>query len=93
MDGVAGDEQRVKNYTPRNSSAWIMERAHRTQTYAVKCADTAGTPTEDDVIGESRTLFDGQTFETAPVKGLATQRQEGRKTLSDEEGYPGLRGV
>ncbi|GLW33650.1 RHS repeat-associated core domain-containing protein [Actinoplanes regularis] len=75
-DGVAGDEQCTKNdYTPRNTTAWIMDRVHRVEEYAVACAAT-GTLTEADVIGETRTLFDGQAFKTAPTRGLATQTQE-----------------
>ncbi|WP_307833920.1 RHS repeat-associated core domain-containing protein [Actinoplanes regularis] len=75
-DGVAGDEQCTKtSYTPRNTTAWLLSRAHKVQTYAVKCADTGGTLTEEDVVGEVRTSFDGQTYGTAPTKGLATQSQ------------------
>ncbi|WP_353505540.1 RHS repeat-associated core domain-containing protein [Verrucosispora sp. ts21] len=79
LDGVAGDEQCTKNdYTPRNTDAWIIDRLHRMQTYAVKCAD-AGTPAnlaEADVIGETRIRYDNQAFETAPSKGLATHTDE-----------------
>ncbi|WP_233258126.1 RHS repeat-associated core domain-containing protein [Micromonospora sp. S4605] len=79
LDGVAGDEQCTKNdYTPRNTDAWIMDRLHRVQSYAVKCADAA-TPSalaETDVIGETRTRYDNQAFEAAPVKGLATHTDE-----------------
>ena len=74
-DGVAGDEQCTKNdYTPRNTTAWLLDRLHRVQTYAVKCADTTGTLTDADVIGENRTLYDGQAFEATPTAGQATQK-------------------
>ncbi|MEV4808367.1 RHS repeat domain-containing protein [Micromonospora avicenniae] len=79
QDGVAGDERCTKtDYTPRNPNAWIMDRPHRVQTYAVKCADT-GSPSslsEDDVIGETRTSYDDQAFETAPTRGLGTRTEE-----------------
>ncbi|GLW35902.1 hypothetical protein Areg01_88370 [Actinoplanes regularis] len=76
QDGVAGDEQCVKtDYTPRNTTAWVMNRVHREQTYAVQCSAVTGTLTEDKVLGETRTLYDGQAFEAAPTKGLATQTQ------------------
>ncbi|MEU4619621.1 polymorphic toxin-type HINT domain-containing protein [Actinoplanes sp. NPDC023801] len=76
QDGVPGDERCTKtDYTPRNADAWIMDRAHRTQNYAVACSATTGTLTEQQVIGETRTLYDGAAFETAPVKGLGTQTQ------------------
>ncbi len=76
VDGVDGDEQCVKNdYTPRNTTAWIMDRVHRVQSYAVKCSAASGTLTEDKVIGETRTSFDGQAFEAVPQKGLPTQSE------------------
>ncbi|MEV6595571.1 RHS repeat-associated core domain-containing protein [Actinoplanes sp. NPDC051346] len=75
-DGVAGDEQCTKlDYTPRNTNAWILDRVHRTQSYAVSCAATGGTLTESDVIGETRTSFDNQAFEATPAKGQSTQMQ------------------
>ncbi|MBG0569015.1 polymorphic toxin-type HINT domain-containing protein [Actinoplanes aureus] len=76
QDGVDGDEQCTKtDYTPRNITAWIMNRAHRVQSYAVKCSATTGTLTEAQVIGETRTLYDDKAFEVAPPRGLATQVQ------------------
>ncbi|WP_432959299.1 RHS repeat-associated core domain-containing protein [Micromonospora haikouensis] len=78
-DNVAGDEQCTKtDYTPRNTSVWLMDRVHRMQSYAVKCADAA-TPTllsEGDVIGETRTSYDGNAFEATPTRGLATRTEE-----------------
>ncbi|WP_431728055.1 polymorphic toxin-type HINT domain-containing protein [Verrucosispora sp. TAA-831] len=76
-DGVDGDEQCTKiSYAPRNDTDWLMDRPHRTQTYAVKCADTGGTLTESQVIGETRTSYDGNAFGTAPTRGLATRTEE-----------------
>ncbi|GLW33648.1 RHS repeat domain-containing protein [Actinoplanes regularis] len=76
-DGVSGDEKCVKtDYTPRNTSAWIMNRVHRVQSYAVGCVAAGGTLTEDKVIGENRTFYDNQAFEVAPTKGVPTQSQE-----------------
>nr|MDT0661638.1 polymorphic toxin-type HINT domain-containing protein [Micromonospora sp. DSM 115978] len=77
QDGVAGDEQCTKtDYTPRNTTAWLMDRVHRVQTYAVQCAATGGTLTNDDVIGETRTSYDGQTFEAVPTRGLVTRAED-----------------
>ena len=77
LDGVAGDEQCTETtYTPRNTSAWILDRAHSAKKYAVACAATTGTVTEAQVIGESRTLFDNLAYGTAPTRGLPTQIQE-----------------
>jgi RHS repeat-associated protein len=76
VDGTAGDEQCTKNdYTPRNTDAWVLDRVHRVQTYAVKCAEATGTLTEDKVIGETRTSFDGQAFEAVPQRGLPTKSE------------------
>ncbi|WP_433825921.1 RHS repeat-associated core domain-containing protein [Actinoplanes sp. CA-015351] len=75
-DGVDGDEQCTKlDYTPRNTTAWILNQVHRTQKYAVTCAASTGTLTEAQVIGETRISFDGQAFEATPTKGLSTQVQ------------------
>ncbi|SNR28214.1 intein N-terminal splicing region/RHS repeat-associated core domain-containing protein [Actinoplanes regularis] len=75
-DGVAGDEQCIKtDYTPRNTTSWVLNRIHREQTYTVPCAQTTGTLTEDKVLGETRTLYDGQAFEATPTRGLVTQTQ------------------
>ncbi|SCL46017.1 RHS repeat-associated core domain-containing protein [Micromonospora eburnea] len=79
QDGVEGDERCTKtDYAPRNTTAWIMDRAHRVQSYAVKCADTAAPTslTENDVIGEVRTSYDGNAFGVAPTRGMATRNEE-----------------
>ncbi|MER5703809.1 RHS repeat protein [Micromonospora sp. NPDC002296] len=77
QDGVAGDEQCTKtDRTPRNDSLWLMDKVHRTQTYAVQCSATTGTLTEAAVIGDERVSFDGQVFETAPTRGLATKTEK-----------------
>ncbi|WP_328650331.1 RHS repeat protein [Micromonospora sp. NBC_00330] len=77
QDGVAGDEQCKKtDYTPRNDTLWLMDKSHRTQTYAVQCSATTGTLTDADVISEERTSFDGQAFETAPTRGLGTKTEK-----------------
>lgn len=77
QDGVSGDEQCTKtDYTPRNPTAWLMDRVHRVQTYAVGCAQTGGALTEDDVIGETRTRYDDHAFQAEPSRGLATHTDE-----------------
>ncbi|WP_307833919.1 RHS repeat-associated core domain-containing protein [Actinoplanes regularis] len=76
-EAVTGDEECTRtDYTPRNTTAWIMDRVHRNQAYAVKCADVSATLAEDKVIGETRTLYDGGAFEATPSKGLVTESQE-----------------
>ena len=77
QDGVNGDEQCQKiSYTPRNTTLWLMDKTHRTQTYAVQCSATTGTLTEADVVSDERTSFDGQAFGTAPTRGLATKTEK-----------------
>ena len=77
VDGVDGDEQCTRNdYSPRNTDIWLVNLVHRVQTYAVKCASTGGTLTDADVIGETRTSFDGNAFEATPTRGLPTQTQQ-----------------
>jgi RHS repeat-associated protein len=75
LDGVAGDEQCTKTDYLRNTTAWILNREQRVRTFAVKCADTGGTLTEADVIGETRQSFDDLAYGTAPTRGLVTQTQ------------------
>jgi YD repeat-containing protein len=60
----------------RNTSAWILGLTQRVRKFAVKCADTGGTLTEADVIGETRISYDGLAYGTAPTRGLVTQNQE-----------------
>nr|WP_088642333.1 RHS repeat-associated core domain-containing protein [Micromonospora wenchangensis] len=78
-DGVAGDEQCKKiDYEPRNTTKWLVDKVQRTQTYAVQCSATTPTAAlaDADVISEERTSFDGQTFGTAPIRGLATKTEK-----------------
>ncbi|MEV0566863.1 RHS repeat-associated core domain-containing protein [Dactylosporangium sp. NPDC050588] len=77
-DAVTGDEQCVTTtYEPRNTSVWLMTAQHRSQSYAVDCDKVATGPiVEADVIGDSRTYFDGATvFGTAPTKGDVTKTE------------------
>ncbi|MER5703807.1 RHS repeat-associated core domain-containing protein [Micromonospora sp. NPDC002296] len=77
QDGVAGDEQCTKtDYSPRNTAAWLVDRPQKVQRYAVACAQTTGTLTEDDIIGTTRTSYDGNAFGTAPTRGLSTRSEE-----------------
>ncbi|WP_250009800.1 RHS repeat-associated core domain-containing protein [Actinoplanes sp. M2I2] len=76
QDGVDGDEQCTKlDYSPRNTTSWLLNKAHRTQRYAVKCSASTGTLTAEQVIGETRISYDNLAFEATPVRGLSTQVQ------------------
>ncbi|GAA0723047.1 RHS repeat-associated core domain-containing protein [Dactylosporangium roseum] len=77
-DAVTGDEQCVTTtYEPRNTTVWLMSAQHRTQSYAVDCDKVLTGPiTQADVIGDSRTYYDGATvFGTAPGKGDVTKTE------------------
>ncbi|GIM91879.1 hypothetical protein Ato02nite_036720 [Paractinoplanes toevensis] len=74
VESITGDERcTVNDYTPRNEDKWLLANLHRVQNYAVKCADTGGTLTDADVIGETRTSFDGLAFEATPTVGDPTK--------------------
>lgn len=76
QDNVAGDERcTVSDYSPRNETKWLLDVVHRTQAYAVKCADIGGTLTDADVVAESRFSFDGQDFEATPTAGKVTKAE------------------
>ncbi|GAA1788944.1 RHS repeat-associated core domain-containing protein [Luedemannella flava] len=73
---VTGDETCVKTtYEPRNNTAWIMDKSHKVQKYAVGCASTTGTLTEAQIIGEDRTIYDDNAFLEAPDKGLVAKTE------------------
>jgi RHS repeat-associated protein len=70
---VTGDEQcSTTTYEPRNVTAWLTGFPHRTRSLAVSCAASTGTLTAEDVIGDSRTTYDGQSPGVAPVRGDIT---------------------
>ncbi|NES16770.1 RHS repeat protein [Micromonospora sp. PPF5-17] len=73
-EAVAGDEKCTKSeYNPRNIGSWILDRVHSAKVFAVKCADTGTTLSDDDVITETRTSYDSQAFGTAPSRGMPTR--------------------
>ncbi|MCY1141557.1 polymorphic toxin-type HINT domain-containing protein [Actinoplanes sp. Pm04-4] len=76
QDGVSGDEQCTRTDYIRNTTAWIVDKPQRVRTFAVKCADTSGTLTTADVIGETRTSYDTKDYGVAPTWGLPTRTQE-----------------
>ncbi|WP_162795723.1 RHS repeat domain-containing protein [Nonomuraea lactucae] len=68
----SGDERCTKTtYEPRNTTGGLLTYPHRVESYAVACNATPAT--EDDVIGDERTSYDGQPYGTAPGRGRATQ--------------------
>ena len=71
---VAGDERCTLTDYVRNTEAGILDRRARERSFAVGCSKVlAGGLTEDDVIGETRSSYDGQAWNAAPTRGLVTR--------------------
>ncbi|RSM37021.1 sugar-binding protein, partial [Actinoplanes sp. ATCC 53533] len=78
-NAVTGDEECNKTtYEPRNTSAWLVNSAHRMQTFATTCAAAAnpGSLTEDEVSADHRTSYDDHDWGVAPTRGLATREEQ-----------------
>jgi RHS repeat-associated protein len=80
LGGTApGDEScTTTDYEPRNTTDWLIDKPHSVRRYAVDCdtVDSPPTPlTEAQVIGESRTWYDGNNFDLSPTRGLPTRTQ------------------
>lgn len=73
-EAVTGDEKCITTDYVRNTSAWIIDRRSRERWYAVGCSKVAaGGLTEDDVISDTRSSYDGQAWNVAPTKGSVTR--------------------
>ncbi|MEV6667608.1 RHS repeat-associated core domain-containing protein [Streptomyces nigra] len=65
-----GDETCVKNSYTRNTTAWILNKVSRTETYSVGCATIPAIP--GDVVSDITTAYDDQAVGAAPTKGDLT---------------------
>jgi RHS repeat-associated protein len=73
-EAVPGDERCTLTDYARNTTAWIVDRLSRKRDYAVACSRVqAGGLTDDDIIDETRSSYDGQAWNAAPTKGAVTQ--------------------
>jgi RHS repeat-associated protein len=73
-DAVTGDERCTLTEYVRNTSAWIVDKHSRERSYAVDCSKAqAGGLSDDDVIGETRSSYDGQAWNAAPTQGSLTR--------------------
>lgn len=70
---VKGDEQCTRTSYANNPSAWLMAFPVRVETVDVSCDASASRP--DDVISDARTVYDNQTYGTAPTLGDETSTQ------------------
>jgi hypothetical protein len=79
-NAVVNDEScTLIDYVRNISAAWILDRKARERKFAVDCTRAQGTGlTDDDVIGDTKTSYDGVAWSAAdsltlPAKGLVTQ--------------------
>lgn len=71
---VTGDERCTMIEYARNATANILERRSRERGFAVSCGRAAaGGLTDDDVLGETRTSYDGLAWNAAPTRGLESR--------------------
>ncbi|MFI5912255.1 RHS repeat-associated core domain-containing protein [Dactylosporangium sp. NPDC051541] len=80
-DAAGGDETCTITTYARNTDVaagtWLTAPVARTQTFATGCATAkAGGLGEADVIGDTRTAYDGRPFGGPPTKGDVTEAQE-----------------
>ncbi len=67
---ISGDERCTRTEYVRNTSAHIVATHKRQETVSVACAQTPSRPA--DVLSDTRTLYDGGSYGTAPTQGLVT---------------------
>ncbi|WP_239079269.1 RHS repeat-associated core domain-containing protein [Streptomyces sp. SID7909] len=67
---TTGDESCVRTTYTRNTSAWLVDRVSRTETYSISCKATPVVP--KDTVSDITTAYDGQAVGTAPTKGDIT---------------------
>ncbi|MFF3333828.1 polymorphic toxin-type HINT domain-containing protein [Streptomyces sp. NPDC002888] len=68
---TSADNQCTRTTYVDNTSAWILTKPSRSETVAVKCADTPDR--SKDVVSDVRSAYDGQDYGVAPTKGDATR--------------------
>jgi len=87
-EAVTGDERCTTTDYVRNTTAWILDKRSRERNYAVSCSQVqAGGLTDDDVIGDTKSSYDGQAWNTAPTKGSVTRVET---MLAYNGGNPGF---
>ncbi|MFJ8051407.1 RHS repeat domain-containing protein [Streptomyces luteogriseus] len=65
-----GDESCARTSYARNTSAWLVDKVSRTETYSVPCATIPSIPA--DVVSDITTAYDGKAVGAAPTKGDIT---------------------
>ncbi|WP_203616433.1 polymorphic toxin-type HINT domain-containing protein [Streptomyces sp. SID13726] len=77
------DNQCTRTTYVDDTTDWILTKPSRSETVAVKCADTPDRT--KDVISDVRSAYDGQNYGVAPTKGDATRTA----TLLSHDGTTG----
>ncbi|HZJ64100.1 MAG TPA: RHS repeat-associated core domain-containing protein, partial [Kofleriaceae bacterium] len=73
-EAVSGDESCTLTDHARNTTAWILDRPSRERRFAVGCsAAQAGGLTDDDVLDDTKSSYDGLTWGSAPTRGNVTR--------------------
>ncbi|MCH5676425.1 RHS repeat-associated core domain-containing protein [Streptomyces gilvus] len=70
---VKGDEQCTRTTLANNTTDWLVAFPTRVETVDVACDATTTRP--DDVVSDVRTLYDNQSYGTAPTLGDETSTQ------------------
>lgn len=70
--GDPGDDKCIATAYARNTGRHLLNLVSHTRTTASTCS---GTPSADQVISDTRTLYDGKPFGEAPTQGRPTQTQ------------------
>lgn len=65
-----GDEICTRTSYARNTSAWIVNKVSRVESYSVACATTPAVPA--DVLSDVTTAYDSQAVGVAPTQGNTT---------------------
>lgn len=86
---VKGDEQCTRTTLANNTTDWLMAFPIRVETVDVACAATTARP--DDVVSDVRTLYDNQSYGTAPTLGDETSTQ--RLSSYNGDGSPAYQTV
>ncbi|MGW1326328.1 polymorphic toxin-type HINT domain-containing protein [Streptomyces antibioticus] len=80
---TAADNQCTRTTYVDNTTDWVLTRPYRVETVGVACSATPDR--SKDVLADTYTAFDGQTYGTAPTKGDATRTA----TLKSHDGTTG----
>ena len=70
-ESTSKDNQCTRTTYVDNTTDWILTKPSRSETVAVKCADTPDRTKQ--VISDVRSAYDGQDYGAAPAKGDATR--------------------